>query len=68
MEITQEQKLSEDELQAKANTEDAELNEDQLEAVAGGKAILSPVIGGGPFIYDPKPPICTTGPVSPNDL
>jgi hypothetical protein len=68
MENTQEQKLSEENVQNKTNTEDVELNEEQLEAVAGGKAVLSPIMGGGPLIYDPKPPICTTSPVFPDDL
>ncbi len=36
MEMTKEQKLPEDNVQAKLNTGDVELNEDQLEAVAGG--------------------------------
>lgn len=36
MEMSQEQKPPEDNVQAKPNTEDVELNEEQLEAVAGG--------------------------------
>lgn len=50
MEINQEQKLSEENVQAKSNTEDVELNEDQLEALAGG------VVGEDGCIPFPKFP------------
>ena len=45
MEFKEEQKPIEENVQAKPNTQDVELNENQLEAVAGG-GIIGAAIGG----------------------
>ena len=39
---------------AAVDTADVELNEEQLEAVAGGKSVISPVKFGDPVFLDPK--------------
>lgn len=70
MKFAEEQKPTEENVQAKPNTVDVELNEDQLEAVAGGGVkfpggggFLNPIIVG-PIIDLPAP----TGPMFPTDL
>lgn len=72
MEFSQEQNLSEENVQVKLNTEDVELNEDQLEAVAGGKSgVTGGIIGGcttGPVTFDPLVPPATTSPIDPSNF